>query len=281
MLLSEVWRLYHADKRLRGYSPVTLKGYALQHRLMVVGVGNKELQDITLEDLKEYLAAQEHLKPASIAHRVRFIRSFFRWIMEEGLLDKNPAIRLIEPKLGKRVPKALSEEEVETLRTGCETAQEHTILELLYSTGCRIGELVTINRNMILWDSRSIIVLGKGDQEREVYFSVKASIWLKKYLAERTDKKEALFVTNRQPIQRMSIDMLRYILKRIAKRAGVDANVYPHRLRHSYATHLLNNGAPLELIQTLLGHSKSETTQIYAHMCGDLRRDLYRKHATF
>jgi len=124
----------------------------------------------------------------------------------------------------------------------------------------------------------SVIVHGKGDKEREVYFNVRCSIWLKRYLDERDDDEPCLFVTGRKPKRRMSVDSLRYIVKRISNRSGINKATYPHQLRHSYATHMVDNGAPLEVIQSLLGHEKSETTRIYAHLSGKLRYDFYNKY---
>lgn len=153
------------------------------------------------------------------------IKSLFKWTHEEGFIIKNPASKLKEPKLGKRIPKFFSEVE--------------------------------------------------GDKEREVYFNVRCAIWLKGYLDERDD---GVFVTERKPKRRMSIDSLRYIVKRISSRAGIKKAIHPHQLRHSYATHMVDNGAPLEVIQSLLGHEKSETTRIYAHLSGKLGHDLYSKY---
>jgi len=147
----------------------------------------------------------------------------------------------------------------------------------MFSTGCRIGEIVSLDRNSINWGNQSAIVLGKGDKEREVYFNVQCDIWLKKYLDSRDDNDPAIFVTERSP-HRMSIAQMRYIIKRISNRAGINKTIHPHQLRHSYATHLLNNGAPLEVIQSLLGHEKSETTRIYAQLSGRLRQEFYRKY---
>jgi integrase/recombinase XerD len=117
----------------------------------------------------------------------------------------------------------------------------------------------------------------KSDKEREVYFNVRCSIWLKKYLNERNDKDPAIFVTERSP-HRMSIAQMKYIIKRISNRAGINKTIPPHQLRHSYATHLLNNGAPIEVIQSLLGHERSETTRIYAQLSGRLRQEFYNKY---
>ena len=136
----------------------------------------------------------------------------------------------------------------------------------MYSIGCRIGEAVNLNRQSINFSNQSVIVLGKGNKEREVYFNTRCDIWIKKYLNEREDDQAALFVTVRAP-HRMSI----------SKRSGINKSIHPLQLRHSYATTLLNNGAPLEVIQNLMGHEKSETTKIYAYLSGTLRRELYKK----
>lgn len=278
MLLSQAWSAYEADKRLEGYSPYTLKAYQLQARLLIRAIGDAEIAEVTFEALKGYLAKDaERLKPASIGHRIRFLKSLFRWAQDEGHVTRNPSAKLKEPKQGARVPKALSEEDTEMLREGCQTPLEHALIEFMYSTGCRIGEVVRLNRNAINWESRSAIVRGKGDNEREVYFSIKCEIWLRKYLKARRDLDMALFATERRP-HRMSIAEVHYIIKRVARRSGVEVNVYPHKLRHSYATHLLNNGAPLEIIQSLLGHAKMETTRLYAQLSGPRRRELYRKY---
>jgi integrase/recombinase XerD len=278
MLLSEAWSLYETDKTIEGFSPATLKGYRIQHNLLIRYFGDIDLDEITLQDLKTYLVeAGGHLKPSSLGMRIRFIRAFFRWTAEEGYSAGNPARRLKEPKLGKRVPKALSEEDTVCLQEGCRTALEHALVEFMYATGCRIGEVHRLNRNAIDWDNRSCIVMGKGDKEREVYFSIKAAIWLKKYLDGRKDNDMALFVTERKP-HRMSIAQIRYVIKRVAKRSEVEANVYPHKLRHSFATHLLNNGAPMEGIQVLLGHQKLETTMLYAQLSGPRRKEIYQRY---
>lgn len=278
MLLSEAWAAYEAEKRLAGYSPHTLTAYQLQHNLLLRYLGNKPLTEITTEDLKRYLAAQTHLKPASLGHRVRFLKSLFRWAHEEGLITSNPATKIHEPKVPKRVPKPLPEEDLESLIVACQTPLEHALVDFLFTSGCRIGEVHGLNRRDIDWENRSVIVRGKGDKEREVYFSVRAAIWLRKYLKSRKDNEEALFATERRPYRRMSIAQLRYILKRVANRVGLKTSVHPHRLRHSYACHLLENGAPLELIQTLMGHEKLETTRLYAALSGPRRRELYRRY---
>jgi integrase/recombinase XerD len=142
----------------------------------------------------------------------------------------------------------------------------------MYSSGCKIGEIVLIN-----WSTNSVVVRGKGDKEREVYFNIRTEIWINRYLIERKDEDAALFVTERAP-QRLSIAQTRYIIKNGSLRLEYNKDISPHQLRHSYATHLMDNGAPLEVIQSLLGHVKSETTCIYAELSGKQRQEHYSKY---
>ncbi|WP_156289496.1 tyrosine-type recombinase/integrase [Oceanobacillus salinisoli] len=278
MLLSEAIKSFVADKRIEGFSPQTLRAYELQAKLLVNYFGNTNMKKFSTKQLKQYLSESgKDLKPSSLSHRIRFLRSLFRWSHEEGIIDNNPASKIKEPKVGKRIPKFLTEREIEYLRDACLKPLEKALFEFMFSTGCRIGEIVTLDRNSINWGSQSAIVRGKGDKEREVYFNISCDIWLKKYLNSRNDNDPAIFVTERSP-HRMSIAQMRYIIKRISDRAGINKTIHPHQLRHSYATHLLNNGAPLEVIQSLLGHEKSETTRIYAQLSGRLRQEFYRKY---
>ena len=278
MLLSKAWEKYESDKRIEGFSPQTLKAYRLQSLLLIRYFDDVKIESITTTHLKEYLAkSSENLKPSSLAHRIRFMKSLFRWSHEEGHIRKNPAAKIKEPKIGKRIPKFLTERDIEHLREACYTPMEKALFEFMFSTGCRIGEIVSLEKASINWSNRSAIVCGKGDKEREVYFNIRCEIWLKRYLDNRGDTDSAIFVTERQP-HRMSIAQMRYIIKRISNRAGSNKVIHPHQLRHSYATHLLNNGAPLDVIQSLLGHEKSETTKIYAQLSGSLRQEFYRKY---
>ncbi|SFT06107.1 tyrosine-type recombinase/integrase [Paenibacillus sp. BC26] len=278
MILSELWLLYEADKRIQGFSPKTLKAYALQFKMLVTELGDLEISEITLHLLKEYLAKQsERLKPSSLGHRIRFVRSIFRFAYEETYLTYNPSLKLREPKMDKRIPKFLMEEDIIHLKISCVTLRERALLEFLYCTGCRIGEVEKINVADLNWENCSAIVNGKGSKEREVYFTTECKVWLKKYIASREDSCIALFITNTSPIKRMAIPTLRWTLKRLADRGEVKANVYPHRFRHTYACQLLDNGAPLDFIQGMLGHEKASTTQIYAQLRGERRREMYRR----
>lgn len=222
MLLSEAWDKYQLDKKIEGYSTLTLKTYSFQYNLLLRYFGDIDMGEFSTEKLKNYLIeAGEHLKASSLGHRVRWIRSLFKWAYDEGVISKNPATKLKEPKLGKRIPKFLSEPEIEHLREACHSTLENALFEFIYSTGCRIGEVVKLNRDDINFSTNSVIVHGKGDKEREVYFNTRCSLWLKRYLEERDDEDPCLFVTERRPKRRMSIDLIRYIIKRISSGAGI------------------------------------------------------------
>ena len=189
MCYCKSWELYESDKRIEGFSPQTLKAYKLQSKLLIQHFNDVNIESLTTNQLKEYLAkSSEHLKPSSLAHRIRFIKSLFRWSHEEGHIPKNPAAKIKEPKQGKRIPKFLTEREIEHLREACFTPMEKALFEFMFSTGCRIGEIVSLKKNSINWSKRSAIVLGKGDKEREVYFNIRCEIWLKRYLDLRQDK---------------------------------------------------------------------------------------------
>ncbi len=140
-----------------------------------------------------------------------------------------------------------------------------------------LEKIVALEKNHINWSNQSVIVIGKGDKEREVYFNTRCDIWLKRYLESRNDQNPAIFVITRQP-HRMSVAQMRYIIKRISNRGEINKEIHPHQLRHSYATHLMNNGAPIEVIQSHMGHEKSETTRIYAQLSGRLRKEYYQKY---
>lgn len=279
MLLTQAWSKYISDKKIEGYSTLTIRNYSFQFNVLLRYFGDGNINGFSNNSLKQFVInTGEQLKPSSLGHRIRYIKSFFKWAHEEGFILKNPAIKLKEPKLGKRIPKFLTEQEIEHLRESCHTSMEKALFEFMYSTGCRIGEVVKLNREDINFNNHSVIVQGKGDKEREVYFNVRCEIWLNRYVNERIDKEPALFVTERKPQHRMSIDLMRYIVKRISNRAGLKKNIHPHQLRHSFATHMINNGAPIEIIQSLLGHEKSETTKVYAQLSGKLRHQFYSQY---
>lgn len=279
MKVSGLWQLYLSAKTLERYSPKTLKQYSLYSGLFIRDTGDPDISALDLAALKTYLADQTHLKASSLNTRIRFLRSLFNWAHREGVMKDNIAWKLKESRTSKRVPKALSEEIMEKMRMGCRFDIEHALVELFFASGCRLEELRQMNRADLNWHTQSFMVIGKGDKEREAMFSTRARLYVQRYLDSRTDDHEALFVTMRRPIRRVSSATIQYTFKRIAKRAGVKLElISPHKFRHTFAVRLMDNGAPLEVIQTLLGHEKAETTRLYADLSGEARRRLYKKH---
>lgn len=181
LLLSKAWKRYESDKRIEGYSLLTMQNYNYQLCVLMRCFGDIDINEFTTDSLKEYLVKKgDHLKPSSLGHRIRFLKSIFNWAHGEGIIVKNPATKIKEPKLGKRIPKFLSEQEIELLRESCLTPLEKALFEFMYSTGCRIGEVIKLNREDINFHSQSVVVHGKGDKEREVYFNVRCDILAKK-----------------------------------------------------------------------------------------------------
>lgn len=278
---------YLKARRLDGYSNQTLYSYKLHLQRLMVDTGDTTaVEEVRLEHLRAHLSNLTHLQTSSLANKVRALKAFFRWLHEEEMLERNPALKLKEPRLPMRIPKALSIEEVELLRDACDGLLEHALIEFFFATGCRVGEIYRLDRTALDWVRRSAIVMGKGSKEREVYFGAKAALWLKRYLDKRNDVAPALFVTERRrrqsngalQHQRLSTSQTQRIFKRVAARCGLEKRVTPHVLRHTLATLLLNQGAPIAAVQSILGHASPNTTQLYVHLSGESRQMLYRRH---
>jgi integrase/recombinase XerD len=176
------------------------------------------------------------------------------------------------------MPKSLSIEELELMRESCVTDRERAFIEILYATGCRLSEVYEINKNDINYQSMSCRVIGKGDKERTVYLSFKSLFHLRKYLNSRTDDCEALMVTERKPYRRLCKRGIQREITKIAKRTGIEKSISTHTLRHTFATLTLNNGAELAAVQSFLGHSSPATTQIYAQLTDERKREQHKRY---
>jgi len=270
-------KLFLSNKKLEGLSSITLKGYELDLNIFANRI-RKRTEDITASDLRIYLAEFEHLKMSTVSKKLSVLKSFFSWLTGEEILQRDPSARLKQPKKEKRAPKALSIEELEMLRESCETIRQRALLEVMYATGCRLDEVSSLNKSDINLQTMSCRVIGKGNKEREVYFSFKAMYHLRKYLMGRTDEEEALFTTLRKPYRRVGHRAIQREIKRISLAAGIEKNVTPHTLRHTFATLTLNNGADIVAVQHLLGHSSPATTQTYAVLSDARKREQHKKY---
>lgn len=207
-------------KKLEGLSPLTLEGYELELRIFADKV-RKPVNEITTQDIRLYLSMFPDIKLSTLSTKLSRIKSFFAWLTEEEIIDRDPARRIKPPKTEKRLPKALTIEELEMIREHCETYRERALIEVLYATGCRLSEVIGINKEDINWHEGTVNVIGKGDKERTVYLSFKAMYHLKKYLKSRTDDNPALFVTSKKPYNRLGARSIQREIKKIAARTDI------------------------------------------------------------
>lgn len=275
--IKEKAQLFLSAKKLEGLSRNSLDSYQLELDIFSKHVF-KTVDKITTSDIRLFLNEFPHLKMSSIAKKLSVLKSFFGWLVDEEIITKDPSRRIKHPKKEKRMPNALSIEELEMLREACITYRERALLEVLYATGGRLSEIQALNRNDIDWQSKTANVIGKGDKEREVYFSFKAIYHLNKYLKSRKDLVPALFVTERNPCRRLSNRSIQRIIGQIAERSEVEKTVSPHQLRHSLANLMLNNGADIVAVQAVLGHSDLNTTQIYAQITDERKQKQYNRY---
>ncbi|KUO74383.1 MAG: integrase [Desulfosporosinus sp. BRH_c37] len=270
-------KLFLAGKKLEGLSPLTLEAYALELRIFSEHI-NKATDEVTTSDIRLFLGGFDHLKTSSVSKKLSVLKSMFGWLANEGVISKDVTKQIKPPKKEKRSPKALTIEELEMIREACITPRERAMIEVYYATGARLTEVQKLNRQDIDYQAMSVLVVGKGDKERTVYFSFKAMYHLKKYLMRRTDDVDALFVTERRPYRRLSTKGIQRAVKRIAARSEVTKNVHTHVFRHTFATLMLNNGADLVAVQGLLGHVDPATTLIYSVLSDEKRKQAYKQY---
>ena len=272
--------LYLNVKKLAGYSKSTLKNYKYLLEKFS-GFINKPIQTVTVNDIRMFLVIQgEGKKSSTVNSMIFYLKAFFNWLEAEDLIEKNPTKKLEVTKLPKRLRKALTLEELEKLRIACKTNRERALVEFIFSTGCRVSEVVKCNIEDLNFTENTIRVIGKGDKERIVCFNDKTKLYLKRYIEidRRKDNDPALFVSEKFPYNRINKRAIELSISKIAKRADFDKNVFPHLLRHTMATLGLQNGADLITIQHLLGHNSPTTTQIYAQNSVENLKHEYKQH---
>ena len=256
---------YIAAKRVEGCSEKTLRYYESTIRNMLLTVG-KLAKEISTDDLRWYLDSYQRRNNASkvtVDNVRRILSSFFSWLEEENLILKSPVRRIHKVKTGKTVKETYTDEALEIMRDHCENTRDLAIIDLLSSTGMRVGELVKLNREDINFQERECIVFGKGEKERKVYFDARTKIHLQRYLDSRRDTDPALFVTLQAPHNRLMISGVEIRLRELGRRLGIP-KVHPHKFRRTLATMAIDKGMPIEQVQQLLGHQSVDTTLQYA-----------------
>ena len=261
----EFLKMFLAAKRIEGCSDRTINYYeaTVEHLLSQIEI---KVRKITTEEIREYLSnyqKRNNCSNVTIDNIRRNISSFFSWLEEEDYILKSPMRRIHKIRTKTVVKNVISDEEIEKLRDNCGEKRDLAIIDLLYSTGIRVGELVNLNIDDIDFEGRECVVYGKGDKERRVYFDAKAKIHLKEYIESRTDRNKALFVTLDAPYDRLKISGVEIRLRKLGRRLHL-TRIHPHKFRRSMATRAIDKGMPIEQVQKILGHSQIDTTMQYA-----------------
>lgn len=257
--------LFIAAKKVEGCSANTLKYYSNTINKMLSSI-QKNIRDIQTDDLRFYLSTYQtnhNSSKVTLDNIRRILSSFFSWLEDEDYILKSPVRRIHKVKATQIVRETLTDEHLEQLRDQCSHPRDLAIIDLLISTGIRVGELVNLDRTDINFAERECIVLGKGDKERRVYFDAKTKIHLQQYLNSRTDFNPALFVTRQAPWSRLSIAGVERFLTKLGTKSEIE-HVHPHKFRRTMATMAIEKGMPIEQVQKLLGHTKIDTTLHYA-----------------
>ncbi|MDR1110499.1 MAG: tyrosine-type recombinase/integrase [Deltaproteobacteria bacterium] len=262
---SGLLEVFMAAKRIEGCSDKSMKYYDATIKHMLNNI-SKSLRSINTDDLRIYLSnyqRERNTGKVTIDNIRRIISSFFSWLEDEDYILKSPVRRIHKIKTDKTIRETFSDEGMELLKDACEEIRDLAMIDLLSSTGMRVGELVGLNREDINYNERECVVFGKGNTERLVYFDARTKIHLTNYINCRTDENPALFVSLSSPYERLMIGGVETRLREIGKRADIQ-KVHPHKFRRTLATRAIDKGMPIEQVQRLLGHVKIDTTMTYA-----------------
>ena len=262
---SEYLKLFLEAKKIEGCSERTLTYYkvTIEHLLKHI---ETPIRKITTEEMRTYLVKYQKINNCSkvtVDNVRRNISSFFSWLEEEDYILKSPMRRIHKIKTKTVVKEIISDEAIEKIRDHCSEIRDLAMIDLLYSTGIRVGELVNLNISDVDLEQRECIVYGKGDKERRVYFDAKAKIHLQNYFASRDDNNPALFVTLDAPHERLKISGVEIRLRSLGRLLGLE-KIHPHKFRRTMATRAIDKGMPIEQVQKILGHSQIDTTMRYA-----------------
>lgn len=260
-----------ARKRMKGLSPKTIEAYKLQLKAFSDWCDCAQrpldmVQDIDVLIYLDWSKTTYKVSDRTLDNKRLVLSSFYSYMHSTGKMTYNPMSTVDPIKYKAKVRQPLNDIELEKVRNACQTPKEQCLFEVLYSTGCRVSEVVGMNISDIDFQNRKIVVLGKGNKERPVFLNAKAICAIKKYLATRTDDNDALFVAKAKPYNRNEQPAIEAIIRRIGNRSGIGRPVFPHLLRHTFATDLLAHGARIYEVSAMLGHAKLETTKIYAKL---------------
>ena len=258
-------RMFLAAKKIEGCSERTIKYYqaTIEHMLTKIPTS---IRKITTDEVRAYLVSYQKINNCSkvtVDNIRRNISSFFSWLEEEDYILKSPMRRIHKIRTKTVVKEVISDETIELMRDHCTKLRDIAMIDMLYSTGIRVGELVNLNIADVNFEQRECIVYGKGDKERRVYFDAKTKIHLQKYLESRVDNNTALFVTLDSPYDRLKISGVEIRLRNLGKQLGL-SRIHPHKFRRTMATRAIDKGMPIEQVQKILGHSQIDTTMQYA-----------------
>lgn len=268
-----------ASKRIEGLSRTTLYSYSLYLKKLM-HFCPKDIENFTAMDIRMFLADYSNNGAANstIASITWILKSFFKWLFVEDYITKNPMDKIKTIKVEQKLKQPLSLEEVEMIRDSCQTLRQRALFEVFYSTGCRLAEVEQLQKSSIDWSGMSAKVLGKGSKERIIFINSSAKVHLKKYLASRDDSHPALFITERNPIRMLGGRAIQREVDKMGALAELGQKLHPHLIRHTMATHLVNCGADLHVVQKLLGHSNPATTQQYGQLALNNVEHEYRKY---
>ena len=268
-----------AAKRIEGCSEKTLKYYRTTIETMVISI-DKGIRHIQTEDLRSYLTDYQSKNQSSrvtIDNIRRILSSFFSWLEDEDYILKSPVRRIHKVKTATNIKETYTDEDLEKMRDNCTELRDLAMIDMLASTGMRIGEMVLLNKADINFNERECVVFGKGDKERIVYFDARTKIHLQNYIDSRTDDNPALFVTLRSPHERIKIGGIESRLREMGKRLDIP-KVHPHKFRRTLATMAIDKGMPIEQLQQLLGHKRIDTTLQYAMVKQSNVKQAHRKY---
>ena len=261
----EYLKMFLEAKQIEGCSERTIKYYKVTIEHLLKNVQNP-IRKITTERMREYFVDYQKINncgKTTVDNIRRNISSFFSWLEEEDYILKSPMRRIHKIKTKKAVKNVITDEEIEKLRDNCKNLRDTAMIDLLYSTGIRVGELVKLNIEDINFSERECIVFGKGDKERKVYFDAKSKIHLKNYIDSRKDNNPALFVTLNAPYDRLKISGVEIRIRELGRLLNLE-KIHPHKFRRTMATRAIDKGMPIEQVQKILGHSQIDTTMQYA-----------------